>query len=67
MNNRRLLIAVGAVVFFVIIVLVWYFFYAKPLIAPSLSETNNPLPQRTLPARFQFLSWGHDEISNSTT
>ena len=58
---------VGAVAFFAILVLVWYFFYAKPAIAPSLSETNNPLSGRILPTRFQFLTWGQDDVSSSTT
>lgn len=65
-GNRRLLIAVGFVLFFVIIVLVWYFFYAKPAIAPSLNETNNPLPTIIFPPGFQFLNWG-TENSTSTT
>lgn len=67
MNNKRLLFLVGGVTFFVIIVLVWYFFYAKPATAPSLSETNNPLSGRILPTRFQFLTWGQDEMGTSTT
>lgn len=67
MNNRWLLFAVGGVVFFAVIVLVWYFFYVKPVIAPSLARTNNPLAEINLPVRFQFLSWGDDETSTSTT
>lgn len=66
-NNRRILIAVGFVLFFVVIVLVWYFFYAKPIIAPTLSGTNNPLPTRVFPSRFQFINWGGGETSSSTT
>lgn len=66
-RNRKLLIAIGVVVFFVVIVLVWYFFYAKPVINPTLSETNNPLPQIKTPPRFQFLSWGNDEEPSTIT
>jgi hypothetical protein len=66
-SNRRILIAVGFVLFIVIIILVWYFFYAKPIIAPSLNQTNNPLATRTFPPRFQFLNWGNDIVSTSTT
>lgn len=66
-NNRRILIAIGFVLFFVVIILVWYFFYAKPVIAPTLSNTNNPLPRKTFPARFQFLTWGNNDVSSSTT
>lgn len=58
---------VGGVAFFAILVIVWYVFYAKPAMAPSLGGTNNPLPTRTFPARFQFLNWGQDEVSSSTT
>ena len=65
-GNRRLLIAVGFVLFFVIIVLVWYFFYAKPVIAPSLNETNNPLPTRIFPPGFQFLNWGTENPTSTT-
>ncbi len=66
-SNRRLLFAIGFVLFFAIIVIVWYFFYAKPVIAPTLTETNNPFPVRQLPPRFQFLTWGQDDTSSSTT
>lgn len=65
--SRRLVIAVGFVLFFAVIVLVWYFFYAKPIIAPSLSETNNPLPERTFPVGFQFLNWGGEDVGTSST
>jgi hypothetical protein len=60
-SNRRLLIIVGFVLFFAVIVLVWYFFYAKPVVAPSLSNTNNPLGTKETPARSAFLTWGNDE------
>ena len=67
MNNKRLLYAVLGVFFFSIIVLVWYFYYAKPAIAPSLSETNNPIPTSVEPSRFHFLTWGENVKSTSTT
>lgn len=68
-TNRNLRIIVGMVLFFVVIVLVWYFFYAKPIIAPSLNGTADPLPVRTFPPRFQFISdWiNPQETSSSTT
>ncbi len=66
-NNRRLLVLVGLVLLFVVVVLVWYFFYAKPIIAPSMNTTNDPVPKRTFPPRFQFLNWGSDTVSTSTT
>lgn len=65
--NRKLLIATGLVFLFVIVALVWYFFYAKPVIAPSLSGTNDPLPTNQLPPRFQFIGNGEDEESSSVT
>jgi hypothetical protein len=66
-NNRRLLVLVGLVLLFVVVVLVWYFSYAKPIIAPSMNTTNDPVPKRTFPPRFQFLNWGSDTVSTSTT
>lgn len=67
-SNRRIRIAVGFVLFFVVIVLVWYFFYAKPIIAPSLQTTNDPIPTRTFPPRFQFISdWINGEDTSSST
>ncbi len=65
-SNRRILFAVGFVMFFSVIIIIWYFFYAKPIIAPTLNETNNPFPIKQLPPRFQFLNWG-GEASTSTT
>ena len=65
-RNRRLLIAIGFVVFFVVIVLVWYFFYAKPIVAPTLNGTNDPLPTRIFPPRSSFIFW-RDTPSSSTT
>jgi hypothetical protein len=66
-GNRRLLIATGFVLFFVIIILIWYFFYAQPAIAPSLNGTNDPKPTRSFPPRFQFLTWGENTTSTTTT
>lgn len=66
-NNRKLLIVVGLVLLFVVIVLVWYFFYAKPIIAPSLDTTKNPIPTRTVPVRAAFLNWVSSQVSSSTT
>lgn len=65
--DRRYLFAVGGVLFFAIIIIVWYFFYAKPIVAPSLSGTNNPLPSTIIPSRFSFLNWGADDTGSSTT
>ena len=66
-SNRRLLFAIGFVLFFAIIVILWYFFYAKPVIAPSLTETRDPFPIQKSPPRFQFLTWGQEDTSTSTT
>jgi len=66
-SNRRLLMAVGVVMILVVAVLVWYFFYAKPLTAPSLGTTNDPFPTQKTPPRFQFLNWGQNNESTSTT
>lgn len=63
--NRKLLIATTLVFLFVIVVLVWYFFYAKPVIAPSLSGTNDPLLGNQLPPRYQFL--GNEEEGEQTS
>lgn len=67
-SNRRILLMVGIGLFFAIIVLVWYFVYAKPVIAPTLTETNDPLPTRTLPPRFQFINkiWGTEKPTTIT-
>jgi hypothetical protein len=69
-GNKRLLIAVGLVLLLVIVALVWYFVYAKPLVAPSLGGTNDPIAERQFRPRFQFLNWGENaqsrEISNET-
>ncbi len=65
--NRKLLVATGLVFLFVIVALVWYFFYAKPVIAPSLSGTNDPLPGNQLPPRFQFIGNSEDEEGGSVT
>jgi hypothetical protein len=66
-SNRRLLFAIGTVMLFVTVVLVWYFFYAKPLTTPTITGTNDPFPtQKNLP-RFQFLTWGQNDTSSSTT
>lgn len=66
-SNRRLLLAIGLVLLFAIVILIWYFVYAKPVIAPSLSETNNPFPTEKSPPRFQFLNWGQENTSTTTT
>lgn len=66
-SNRRILIAIGFVLLFAIIVIVWYFFYAKPIIGKNITETNNPFPTEQTPPRFQFLIWGGEETSTSTT
>lgn len=66
-SNRRLLIAIGFVLFFAVVVLVWYFFYAKPLTAQSINGTNDPFPTQKSPARFQFLTWGQENTSTTTT
>ncbi len=65
--NRRILLAVALVLFFAIIVIVWYFFYAKPAIAPSIGGTNNPIPTRTFPPRFQFLNWKNTAPTGTST
>lgn len=65
--NRKLLIITGLVFLFVVVALVWYFFYAKPVIAPSLSGTNDPLPTNQLPPRFQFIGNSEDEEGGSVT
>lgn len=66
-SNRRLLLAIGLVLLFAIVVIVWYFVYAKKVITPSLSETNNPFPTESRPPRFQFLTWGQEDTSTTTT
>ncbi len=66
-SNRRILFAIGFVLFFAIIVLIWYFFYAKPVVGTKITETNDPLPTKTLPVRFQFLNWGGENTSTTTT
>lgn len=66
-SNRRILLAIGFVLFFAIVVMVWYFFYAKPIISPTLTETNNPFPTQKLPPRFQFINWGGEDASTTTT
>lgn len=66
-SNRRILIAIGFVLFFAVIIIIWYFFYAKPVIGKNVTETNNPVPVRIIPPRFQFLNWGDEETSTSTT
>lgn len=66
-GNRRLLFAVGGVLFFAVIVIVWYFSYVNPITAQSLNETNNPLPVKSFPARFQFLNWGNNDVGTTTT
>lgn len=66
-SNKRILIAIGFVLFFAIIIIIWYFFYAKPVIGRDINETNNPLPTQTRPPRFQFLNWGEEATSTSTT
>ncbi len=65
--NRKLLFATGLVFLFVVVVLVWYFFYAKPVTAPSLSQTNNPLGQNQLPPRAQFIGGSVGDEQTSTT
>ncbi len=65
--NKKLLVVTGLVFLFVIVVLVWYFLYAKPVIAPSLSRTNDPLPTNQLPPRFQFIGNTDDEEGDSIT
>lgn len=66
-GNRRLLIAIALVLLFAVVIIVWYFYYAKPIIAPTLTETNNPILSRIIPPRAQFLLWGQDSSSTSTT
>lgn len=66
-SNRRLLLAIGLVLLFAIVVIIWYFVYAKKVITPSLSETNNPFPTESRPPRFQFLNWGQEDTSTTTT
>lgn len=66
-SNKRILFAILFVLFFAVVIIIWYFFYAKPVIAPSLTETNNPFPTQKLPPRFQFLNWGQDDTSTTTT
>lgn len=65
-GNKKLLIAVGLVLLLVIVALVWYFVYAKPIVAPSLAGTNDPVNPKSFPARFQFLNWT-DEKKNQET
>lgn len=65
-TNRKILLIVGMVLFFAVIVIVYYFFYMKPVAAPTLRETNNPIQTRTFLPRFQFL-FGEDPQSTSTT
>ena len=68
LTNRRLLIAIVGTLLFAIVIIVWYFFYAKPIVAPSLSETKNPLPRESTPAKFQFLTlWGTGVSQSSKT
>ena len=66
-SNRRLVLAISLVLLFAVVVIVWYFVYAKPIIAPSIKETNNPFPTNKLPPRFQFLNWGQEDTSTTTT
>lgn len=65
--NRKLLIVTGLVFLFVAVALVWYFFYAKPVVAPTLSQTNDPLPKNQLPPRYQFIGGGVGDEQTSTT
>jgi hypothetical protein len=66
-SNRRLLLAIGLVLLFAIVVIIWYFVYAKPVMHKSLTETNNPFPTESRPPRFQFLNWGQEDTSTTTT
>jgi hypothetical protein len=66
-GNRKILIAIAFVALFAVVVIIWYFFYAKPVIGKNITETNNPLPVRQLKPRFQFLNWGNEKTSTSTT
>jgi hypothetical protein len=66
-SNKRILIAIGFVMLLAVVVLIWYFFYAKPVITRNVTETNNPLPTSQLPPRFQFLNWGDNDQSTTTT
>jgi hypothetical protein len=67
-SNRRILLAIGFVLFFVIIVLVWYFFYFKPATTSDTTKPRDPLTPKTLPVRFNFLNWGNEpDTSTSTT
>lgn len=65
--NRKLLIITGLVFLFVVVALVWYFFYAKPVVAPTLSQTNDPLPKNQLPPRYQFIGGDLGDEQTSTT
>jgi hypothetical protein len=66
-SNRRILIAIGFVLLFAIVVIIWYFFYAKPVISKDITQTNDPVPVQINRPRFQFLNWGEDTSSTSTT
>jgi hypothetical protein len=67
-KNRKMLIITALVLLFALVVIVWFFMYAKPVISPSLSGTNNPLPGGgTVPKRFGFLNFGKDEPSSTGT
>lgn len=65
--NKKILFATALVFLFVIVALVWYFFYAKPVVTPSLSGTNDPLSGNQLPPRYQFIgNEGEGEQSSVT-
>lgn len=65
--NKKLLFATALVFLFVVVALVWYFLYAKPVVTPSLSGTNDPLLKNQLPPRFQFIGNEDGEESTSVT
>lgn len=55
MEHRRLRLLFLIVAVFAFLVIVWYFFFAAPKEAPTLTDTANPLPVTSLPARFAFI------------
>lgn len=66
--NVRIIASIAAVVLFSVGVMVWFFIFAKPTPTPSLGDTNNPLLNKTLPIKFQFINNNtDDEPENLTT
>lgn len=67
MEHRRLRILFAIIALFAFGVIIWYFLFSAPQSAPTIDTTNNPLPIRTLPARFGFIFGGDDTPSTTET